>query len=103
MQFPKIFFLIAATVSSAAAAPTGGSGSKSGAPIKFQHDGNKWKPGWDGAADKDKYICDTSGLIDSNPLFIDEVFKLMGSHLEHPELRQHPRRRHCQCRLGVPP
>lgn len=71
-------FLIAATVASAAAAPAGASASKSGAPIKLQHDGNKWKSDWGGAADKDKYICNNSGLIVSNPLYIDEVLKLMG-------------------------
>lgn len=76
MQFPKLF-LIAATVASAAAAPTEGSSSQSGAPIKLQHDGNKWKPGWEGAADKDKYIRSTSGLVVSNPLSIDGVLKLI--------------------------
>jgi hypothetical protein len=94
MQVPTIF-LIAATIASAAAAPTGGSSAKSGSPIKCQHEGGKWKPGWEGAPDKDKYICNTSGLVVSNSLSVDEVLKLMGSHLEHPGLRQHPRRRLC--------
>ncbi|KAM0702178.1 hypothetical protein Q7P35_011088 [Cladosporium inversicolor] len=61
MQFPTVF-LIAATIASAAAAPTGGSSSRD-SPAKVQHEGGKWKPGWGGAANKDKYICSTSGLI----------------------------------------
>jgi len=103
MQFPTIF-LIAATVVSAAAAPVaGGSSAQKGSPIKCQHDGDKWKPGWGGAADKDKYICNTTGLIVSNSVSIDGVLKLIGSYLEHPGLRQHPRWHHCQRRLGLPP
>lgn len=85
MQFPTIF-LIAATIATAATAPTGGSSSH-GSPAKVQHSGGKWKPGWGGAADGDKYICYTSGLIVSTPSSVFEALKLMDMYLEHPELR----------------
>lgn len=62
MQFSKIF-LVAATVASAAAAPAAELETRTAAPIKCQHHGGKWKYGWEGAADNEKYNCNTIGLL----------------------------------------
>ena len=62
MQFSKIF-LVAATVASAAAAPVAELETRTAAPIKCQHHGGKWKYGWEGAADNEKYTCNTAGLL----------------------------------------
>ena len=96
MQFSKIF-LVAATVASAAAAPTGELETRTAAPIKCQHHGGKWKYGWEGAADNEKYTCNTAGLLVSYQSLawdVPSVLTSMASRSERPDLCQHPQRQH---------
>ena len=58
--------MVAATVASAAAAPAAELETRTAAPIKCQHHGGKWKYGWEGAADNEKYTCNTAGLLVSD-------------------------------------
>lgn len=62
MQFSKLF-LVAATVASAAAAPTGDLEARTSGGIQCQHHDGKWKYGWEGAKPSEKYTCATGGLI----------------------------------------
>lgn len=106
MQFSKIF-LVAATVASAAAAPAAELETRTAAPIKCQHHGGKWKYGWEGAADNEKYTCNTAGLLVSGNLrAFDQslsVLTLMCSCSERPDLCQHPQRQHRQRRPALHP
>jgi len=68
MQFTKLFFA-AAAIASAAAAPVAEpelEARTSG--IKCQKHNGKWKYGWTGAADNEKYTCNTIGLVVSVPI-----------------------------------
>lgn len=67
MQFSKIF-LVAATVASAAAAPAAELEARTTQPVKCKHHNGKWSYGWDGAADNEKYTCNTAGLLVSDQL-----------------------------------
>jgi hypothetical protein len=105
MQFSKIF-LVAATVASAAAAPTGELETRTAAPIKCQHHGGKWKYGWEGAADNEKYTCNTAGLLVSYQFLLYEarsVLMLTVPYSERPDLCQHPQRQHRQRQPALHP
>lgn len=56
-------FLVAATIASATAAPTGDLEARTSGGIQCQKHEGKWKYGWEGAAPSEKYTCATSGLI----------------------------------------
>jgi hypothetical protein len=73
MQFSKLFFAAAAIASAAAAPAPAAELEARTSGIKCQHHGGKWKYGWTGAAEGEKYTCNTTGLIVSAPFRVSEV------------------------------